>query len=157
MSSRVVDGRHIFRNAMLPVVTVIGLQTGLLLSGAILTETVFALPVLGRGSRGTDARDYPVLQGGSFVAAVFVVVGTCSSTSRTASSTWRVRVSLMSVAEPEQSPDRGHGRGGGLWRDAFRKLLCNPGAIVGFVLVGIFVGTAIFAPWLAPYDLASRI
>jgi peptide/nickel transport system permease protein len=42
--------------------------------------------------------------------------------------------------------------GGGLWRDAFRRLLRNPGAIVGFVLVGMFVGTAIFAPWLAPYD-----
>ena len=76
MSSRVVDGRHIFRNAMLPVVTVIGLQTGLLLSGAILTETVFALPGLGSWLAGAiDARDYPVLQGGIlFVAAVFVVV-----------------------------------------------------------------------------------
>jgi peptide/nickel transport system permease protein len=76
MSSRVVDGRHVFRNAMLPVVTVIGLQTGLLLSGAILTETVFALPGLGSWLAGAiDARDYPVLQGGIlFVAAVFVVV-----------------------------------------------------------------------------------
>ena len=76
MSSRVVDRRHIFRNAMLPVVTVIGLQTGLLLSGAILTETVFALPGLGSWLAGAiDARDYPVLQGGIlFVAAVFVVV-----------------------------------------------------------------------------------
>jgi peptide/nickel transport system permease protein len=76
MSSRVVDGRHIFRNAMLPVVTVIGLQTGLLLSGAILTETVFALPGLGTWLAGAiDARDYPVLQGGIlFVAIVFVIV-----------------------------------------------------------------------------------
>jgi peptide/nickel transport system permease protein len=76
MSSRVVDGRHIFRNAMLPVVTVIGLQTGLLLSGAILTETVFALPGLGTWLAGAiDARDYPVLQGGIlFVAVVFVIV-----------------------------------------------------------------------------------
>ena len=76
MSSRVVDGSHIFRNAMLPVVTVIGLQTGLLLSGAILTETVFALPGLGTWLAGAiDARDYPVLQGGIlFVAVVFVLV-----------------------------------------------------------------------------------
>jgi peptide/nickel transport system permease protein len=60
----------------------------------------------------------------------------------------------MSVAELEsrELQIEGMGGGGGLWRDAFRKLLRNPGAIVGFVLVGIFVGTAIFAPWLAPYD-----
>jgi peptide/nickel transport system permease protein len=43
VAPRMVDGRHIFRNAMLPIVTIIGLQTGLLLSGAILTETVFAI------------------------------------------------------------------------------------------------------------------
>jgi peptide/nickel transport system permease protein len=61
---------------MLPVVTVIGLQTGLLLSGAVLTETVFALPGLGSWlANSIDARDYPVLQGGIlFVAFVFVVV-----------------------------------------------------------------------------------
>ena len=72
----VVDGRHVLRNALLPVTTIIGLQTGLLLSGAVLTETIFAYP--GIGSWLKDAifnRDYPVLQGGVlFVAVVFVVV-----------------------------------------------------------------------------------
>jgi peptide/nickel transport system permease protein len=76
LADRIVDRRHIFRNAMLPVVTIIGLQTGLLLSGAILTEKVFAIP--GMGSWLADAietRDYPVLQGGIlFVAVVFVLV-----------------------------------------------------------------------------------
>src|SRR3989440_544865 len=71
-----VDRRHVLRNAMLPVSTIIGLQTGLLLSGAVLTETVFAFP--GMGSWLRDAifnRDYPVLQGGIlFLAFVFVVV-----------------------------------------------------------------------------------
>ena len=61
---------------MLPISTVIGLQTGFLLSGAILTETVFEYP--GMGSWLRDAifnRDYPVLQGGIlFLAVVFVVV-----------------------------------------------------------------------------------
>jgi peptide/nickel transport system permease protein len=73
---RVVDSRHVMRNALLPVSTIIGLQIGLLLSGAVLTETVFAWP--GIGSWLKDAifnRDYPVLQGGIlFVAAVFVLV-----------------------------------------------------------------------------------
>ena len=76
VSSRLVDSRHIFRNAMLPVVTIIGLQTGLLLSGAILTETVFAIPGMGTWLAGAiESRDYPVLQGGIlFVALVFVIV-----------------------------------------------------------------------------------
>jgi peptide/nickel transport system permease protein len=76
LSGPVVDRRHIFRNALLPVVTIIGLQTGLLLSGAILTETVFAIP--GMGSWLADAisfGDYPVLQGGIlFIAVIFVLV-----------------------------------------------------------------------------------
>jgi peptide/nickel transport system permease protein len=76
VAPRIVDGRHIFRNAMLPIVTIIGLQTGLLLSGAILTETVFAIPGMGTWlAEAIRDRDYPVLQGGIlFVAVVFVVV-----------------------------------------------------------------------------------
>ncbi len=73
---RTVDRRHVLRNAMLPISTIIGLQTGLLLSGAILTETVFAYPGMGSWLRDAIfARDYPVLQGGIlFLAIVFVFV-----------------------------------------------------------------------------------
>jgi peptide/nickel transport system permease protein len=71
-----VDHRHILRNALLPITTIIGLQVGLLLSGAVLTEKVFAWP--GVGSWLVDAiefRDYPVLQGGIlFLAIIFVLV-----------------------------------------------------------------------------------
>ena len=73
---RTVDGRHILRNAMLPVATVVGLQTGLLLSGAVLTEIVFAWPGMGSylAAAVTD-RDFPVLEGGIlFLAVVFVLV-----------------------------------------------------------------------------------
>ena len=71
-----VDGRHVLRNALLPVSTIIGLQTGLLLSGAVLTETVFAFPGMGSWLRDAIfATDYPVLQGGIlFLALVFVLV-----------------------------------------------------------------------------------
>jgi peptide/nickel transport system permease protein len=76
LSPHIVDRRHVLRNALLPVSTIIGLQTGLLLSGAVLTETVFAFP--GMGSWLRDAifnSDYPALQGGVlFLAVVFVVV-----------------------------------------------------------------------------------
>ncbi len=72
----IVDSRHVFRNALLPVTTVVGLQTGLLLSGAILTETVFAFPGMGAWLReAIFNRDYPVLQGGIlFLATIFVLV-----------------------------------------------------------------------------------
>src|SRR3954464_6534557 len=76
LSPNTVDRRHVLRNALLPVATIIGLQTGLLLSGAVLTETVFAFP--GMGSWLRDAifnSDYPALQGGIlFLAIVFVLV-----------------------------------------------------------------------------------
>jgi peptide/nickel transport system permease protein len=69
-----VDYRHVLRNAMLPISTIIGLQVGLLLSGAVLTETVFAYP--GIGSWLVEAiknRDYPVIQAGVLFVAVIVV------------------------------------------------------------------------------------
>jgi peptide/nickel transport system permease protein len=72
----IVNRRHILRNALLPIATIIGLQTGLLLSGAVLTETVFAWPGIGTWLvEAIESRNYPVLQGGIlFVAIVFVLV-----------------------------------------------------------------------------------
>jgi len=76
LAPHTVDERHILRNALLPVSTIIGLQTGLLLSGAVLTETVFAFPGMGAWLRDAIfGSDYPALQGGIlFLALVFVVV-----------------------------------------------------------------------------------
>ena len=73
---RTVDRRHVMRNALLPVATIIGLQTGLLLSGAVLTETVFAWPGMGSWlASAIFSSDYPALQGGIlFLAIVFVLV-----------------------------------------------------------------------------------
>lgn len=73
---RRVIARHVLRNALIPVVTVIGLQLGLLLSGAVLTETIFSLPGLGRLMVDSIlSRDYPVVQAGAlFIAVVFVLV-----------------------------------------------------------------------------------
>ena len=76
LAPRIVDVRHIFRNAMLPVSTIIGLQVGLLLSGAVLTETVFAWPGMGTWLvNAIEERNYAVLQAGIlFLAVVFVFV-----------------------------------------------------------------------------------
>ncbi len=66
--------RHVLRNAMLPVSTIVGLQVGLLLSGAILTETVFAYPGIGSWLRqAISDRNYPVIQGGILFVAIIVV------------------------------------------------------------------------------------
>ena len=68
--------KHALRNALIPVVTVIGLQLGLLLSGAVLTETVFALPGIGQlAVTSILYRDYSVVQGVVIIAAfLFVIV-----------------------------------------------------------------------------------
>jgi len=72
--SRVVV-KHALRNALLPVVTVIGLQVGALLGGAVLTETIFSWPGLGSWLyEGISSRDYPVIQGGVIFAAFVVSV-----------------------------------------------------------------------------------
>ncbi len=75
LSTSVVRRRHIVRNALLPVSTTIGLQTGLLLSGAVLTETVFAFGGVGSALKDAiDLRDYAVLQGFILILAVVYVL-----------------------------------------------------------------------------------
>jgi len=68
--------RHALRNALLPVMTVTGLQVGRLLSGAILTETIFSWPGIGLWIfESIQARDYPIVQGATlFIATIFVSV-----------------------------------------------------------------------------------
>jgi dipeptide transport system permease protein len=65
---------HALRNALIPVVTVIGLQVGVLFTGAILTETIFSWPGVGKWLiEAINRRDYPVLQGGTLLIGVVVM------------------------------------------------------------------------------------
>jgi peptide/nickel transport system permease protein len=74
VSERGVVWRHALRNAALPLVTVAGLQFGLLLGGAIITESVFAVPGVGRLIVGAIRQlDFPVVQAGVFLLAMMVV------------------------------------------------------------------------------------
>ena len=75
LNANVIRGRHVLRNAMLPVLTIIGLQVGALLAGAILTETVFNFPGIGEAlARSFSARDYAVLQILILMSAVVFVI-----------------------------------------------------------------------------------
>ncbi len=76
LSRFAVTMKHAFRNALIPVVTTIGLQFGVLMGGAILTETIFAWPGVGKWMYdAVMQRDYMVIQGGTlFIAAMFVTI-----------------------------------------------------------------------------------
>jgi dipeptide transport system permease protein len=70
-----VVGVHALRNALIPVITVIGLQVGVLFTGAILTETIFSWPGVGKWLiEAINRRDYPVLQGGMLLLGVVVMM-----------------------------------------------------------------------------------
>ncbi len=76
LAERKVLVKHAFKNAAIPVVTVLGMQLGLLLGGAVVTETVFAWPGLGRlAVDSIRMGDYPVVQAVVVVFAFFVVIG----------------------------------------------------------------------------------
>src|SRR5918997_2017711 len=76
LNPTIVINRHALRNALVPVITIMGLQFGGLLGGSVVTETVFALPGMGRLIiQAIGNRDYPVVQAGVFVIAIgFVLV-----------------------------------------------------------------------------------
>jgi len=75
MPTRRVIGVHALRNAMIPVVTTIGLQIGVLMAGAILTETIFSWPGIGKWMIDSIARrDYPVVQSGLLLIAALVMI-----------------------------------------------------------------------------------
>jgi peptide/nickel transport system permease protein len=76
LSQRAVVLRHALRNALVPVVTIIGIQTGYLLGGTVIVEQLFAIPGVGRLALDSVLqRDYPLVQGTTlFIAATFVLV-----------------------------------------------------------------------------------
>jgi ABC-type dipeptide/oligopeptide/nickel transport system permease component len=74
LAARIVFYKHALRNALPPLVTVIGLRLGLLVGGAVITETVFAVPGLGRMIvQAVNQRDFPIVQGGVLLIAVAVI------------------------------------------------------------------------------------
>lgn len=76
LTERIIVTRHALRNSVLPVITVMALQVAGLLSGAVITESVFGIPGVGRISVGAiTSRDFPLLQGAVILTVVLVVLG----------------------------------------------------------------------------------
>ncbi len=118
LASWVVVGRHALKNALIPVVTIFGLQFGNLLAGAVIVETVFSRPGLGRLIvGGILAKDFPLVQGTVlFVAAVYVLINVLVDVAY-AFVDPRIRFELVPTCQrcDAPSPLRGEGRvrGGG--------------------------------------------
>ena len=146
---RRVIGLHALRNALIPVVTVIGLQTGTLLAGAVLTETIFSWPGVGKWLvESIGRRDYPALQGGILlISSVVILVNVgvdllyglinprFAMPADTAIATQPVR-----LAPP--------GPLLAFWH-SFRE---HRGAVVGLAVISLIVFMAIFAPLIAPHN-----
>jgi peptide/nickel transport system permease protein len=74
LRERAVIGRHVFRNSLLPLITVVGLSIPQLLGGAIITETIFQWPGMGMlGWKATTTRDYPILMGITLISATLIL------------------------------------------------------------------------------------
>lgn len=74
LTERVVLFRHALKNAFLPVITIIGIQAGTLMAGAVLTETIFSWPGIGKWVYDAIlGRDYPIVQGGTLLIAIIFV------------------------------------------------------------------------------------
>ena len=149
---------HALRNAMLPVVTVIGLQVGTLLAGAILTETIFSWPGLGRWLiDALQRRDYPVVQGGVLLVATMIILVNL----------------LVDLLYGVVNPRIRHKKGAIMSQVTENKVIAAPvpmtplqefwhyfkrnkGAVVGLVYVVVMIVIAVFANFLAPYNPADQ-
>ena len=141
---------HALRNALIPVLTVVGLQTGSLLAGAVLTETIFSWPGIGKWLIDSIARrDYPVVQAGILISALtFIGVNLVVDL-------------LYGVVNPRI-------RGGGI--DVCRAgphraaepcsgvlagFAANRGALAALFVFSLITVACLFAPLVAPYDPSS--
>src|SRR5262249_34022899 len=135
-----VVGRHALKNALIPVVTVIGLQTGRLFGGAVVVETIFALPGLGRlAADSIFFRDFPLLQGVVLILALAVL---------SANLLTDVLYSFLDPRIRYRIPTNVEGRIGSV----LTRALQTRGAGFGLVVVALVLVVALAADVIAPYN-----
>ena len=137
LSERVVLSRHALRNAAIPIITIMGLQLGSLLAGAVLTETVFGYPGIGRMlARSVFERDFPVTQGLILlIALVYVVVNVLVDI-------------LYSVLDPRIPLRMINLRANPYLREFRRSRITR----IATVIAALYLVAAVAGPWIAPYE-----
>jgi glutathione transport system permease protein len=136
--------RHGLRNALIPVVTLVGLQAGYLLGGAVVTESIFSWPGVGRLAVGAIlSSDFPLAQGAILTLALaFIIInmigGCCLCRARPAGARH------MTLADTAASEPRRSG--------LVRRLARDPGAALSLAIMVLVVFGAVFAPWISPHD-----
>ena len=133
-----VVGVHALRNALIPVVTVIGLQVGVLFTGAILTETIFSWPGVGKWLiEAINRRDYPVLQGGMLLLGAVVMLVNLLVDVTYGIINPRIRQALHAATWPTRPrrPRRPNGIAAGPLREFWIAFSANNGAVVGLAVV----------------------
>ena len=140
LPKRIVILKHALKNSIIPVLTVIGLEFGYLMGGAILTEHIFSWPGLGSWLRAAvEARDIRPIQGGVlFVATVFMTVN--------------LIVDLLYAYFDPRIRIRGDGSMREHRRQFYRELLRQKSALIGASILIFFILIAIFAPIVATHD-----
>ena len=141
------------RNALIPVITVIGLQVGVLFTGAILTETIFSWPGVGKWLiEAIGRRDYPVLQGGMLLLGGMVMIGQPAGGRdlrhhQPPHPALKARTMTTLDRQP-RCPDRATAPA---CASSGAISAANKGAVGGLVIVVLVLLMAPFAPWIAPY------
>ena len=152
VKERTVVIRHGMRNALLPVVTVVGLSLGAFLSGAILTETIFNLTGMGKTIfEAIEGRDYIVIQGVTLVVAVAYLLVNLVVDVSYALLDPRIRLSMSGlIQEPGSSSRSGtpssmprRPKASSLRRDTIRNILRQRSAVIGFAILGFLFFVAI--------------
>ena len=106
LSERTVIIKHALKNALIPIITVVGIQFGNLLGGAVVTETVFAIPGLGKYMIDSiKARNYPVVQGGVLMLAIIFSIVNLGVDILYAYADPRIKSLYQSKVKKEESQD----------------------------------------------------
>ena len=148
--------RHALRNAMIPVVTLVGLQIGFLLGGSIVTETMFAWPGVGRMAVGAiTSSDFPLAQGAILMLAVGFMIDQPGRRRALRLSRSADRPTHEPDADPRPCRARPISapspRSGARTRSGGASCAIPPAAAAALFLF-LVVLAAIFAPWIAPFD-----
>ena len=150
---------HALRNALIPVITVIGLQVGVLFTGAILTETIFSWPGVGKWLiEAINRRDYPVLQGGVLLLGLRRDDGQPAGRRHLRHHQSADPARVMTPSRRTAAASTAAARRRGPLREFWGYFSANHGAVAGLVVVVAVLLMAAFANVLAPYppDLTNN-